>query len=230
MTKRKTLRSSTSGDGGGGEVGGITGGARMQVQHRIEEDDLDGGGVINLDNIPEAPPPEASGPSGAPTTKSPSTRRRGKRKSPDPPPSTDDGAGEEEGGSDNDSDSDPFEPPLKRLRKTAMSASAKQTITIRDEDGDADPDWSENGEDEPEEDKKKLSLRTEFEGFSIYSRILCLVVKRRGPVNVGRAPAASTPSTARQMDSLNPRTRSGNQIMENWIAMSQAVKEGDEED
>jgi len=225
MTKRKTLRGSTS----SGELGGITGGARMQVQPRREEDDLDGGGVISLDNIPEAPPPETSGPLGAPTTKDPSTTGRNKRKSPDPPPNTDDGDGEEEGCSDGDSDSDPFEPPQKRLRKTAVGASAKRAITIRDEDDDADPDWSENGEDEPE-DKKKLSLRTEFEGFNIYSRILCLVVKRCGPASVGRASTASTPSTARQMDSLNPKTRPGNQIMENWIAMSQAVKEGDEED
>jgi len=228
MTKRKTLRGSASG-GDGGELGGITGGARMQVQHRREEDDLDGGGVISLDNIPEAPPPETSGPLSTPTAKGPSTTGRNKRKSPDPPPNTDDGGGEEAGGSDGDSDSDPFEPPQKRLRKTAVGASTKRTITIRDEDDDADSDWSENGEDELE-DKKKLSLRTEFEGFNIYSRILCLVVKRRGPVSIGRATTASAPSTARQMDSLNPKTRSGNQIMENWIAMSQAVKEGDEDD
>lgn len=30
------------------------------------------------------------------------------------------------------------------------------------------------------EDKKKLGLKTTYDGFSIYGRILCLVVKRRG--------------------------------------------------
>ncbi|PWW78501.1 hypothetical protein C7212DRAFT_357114 [Tuber magnatum] len=231
MTKRKMLRGSTGdgdggGGGGGGELGGLMGGARVRAQLRREEDDSDGGGVINLDSIPGAPLPETSGSSSASTTKNLSTSGRNKRKSPDPPPNTEEG-----GGSGGDSDSDPFEPPLKRPRRTAIGASTKRTITIRDEDDDADPDWSENGGDEPEEDKKKLSLRTEFEGFSIYSRILCLVVKRRGPINAGRAPAASSaPSTARQMDSPNPKSRAGNRIMENWIAMSQVVKEGDEED
>ncbi|CUS09340.1 unnamed protein product [Tuber aestivum] len=227
MTKRKMLRDST-GDGGG-ELGGVTGGARVRAQHRREEGDSDGGGVINLDRIPEAPPPGTSGSSGATTTKNLSASGRGKCGPPDPPPDTDDGDGEEEGGSGDDSDSDPFEPPMKHQRRTAIGASAKRTVTIRDEDDDADSDWSANGEDEPE-DKKKLPLRTEFEGFNIYSRILCLVVKRRGPINAGRAPAASTPSTARQMGSPNQKSGSGNQIMENWIAMSQAVKEGDEED
>ncbi|KAG0644634.1 hypothetical protein HOY80DRAFT_1013527 [Tuber brumale] len=221
MTKRKMLQGYTS----GGEVGGMTGGTRMGVQHRREEDDSDGGGVIDLDGIPEAPPPGTLGSSSTFTTKNPSTSGRSKRKSPAPPPNTDDGDGEGEGGLDDDSDSDPFEPPPKRLRKTA-----KRTVTIRDEDDDADPDWSENSQDELE-DKKKLSLRTEFEGFNIYSRILCLVVKRRGPINARRAPAASsTPPTARQMNPPSTKGRPGNQIMENWIAMSQAVKEGGEDD
>ncbi|KAG9601248.1 hypothetical protein KCU77_g2946, partial [Aureobasidium melanogenum] len=31
-----------------------------------------------------------------------------------------------------------------------------------------------------EEDKKKLGIKTQYEGFSIYGRILCLIVKRKG--------------------------------------------------
>ncbi|CAZ79942.1 unnamed protein product [Tuber melanosporum] len=219
MTKRKTLRGYTS----GGEVGGMTGGTGVGVQHRREEDDSDGG-IIDLDSIPEAPLLETSGLSSAFAAENPSTSGRSRRKSPDPQPNTGNRDREGEGSLGDDSDSDPFEPPSKRLRKTA-----KRTVTIRDEDDDADPDWSENSEDEPE-DKKKLPLRTEFEGFNIYSRILCLVVKRRGPINAGRAPAASTPPTARQMNPPNKKGRSGSRIMENWIAMSQVVKEGDEDD
>ncbi|RPB01717.1 hypothetical protein L873DRAFT_595957 [Choiromyces venosus 120613-1] len=232
ITKRKVVGGSTN-RGSGGKMGKMTGGVGVPAQVRREEDDSDGGGVINLEDIPEAPPPETSGLLGSSTTKNPPTSRRNKRESLHPQSDTNDKEGEEEEeeGSDGDSDSDPFEPPSKRLRKTARVGSMKPTITIRDEGDDADSDWSENGEGESE-DKKKLSLRTEFEGFSIYSRILCLVVKRRGPISVGRAPAgsSSTPSSARQMDSPNPKTRPGNQIMENWIAMSQAVKEGDDED
>ncbi|KAH0341282.1 hypothetical protein KCU81_g6346, partial [Aureobasidium melanogenum] len=31
-----------------------------------------------------------------------------------------------------------------------------------------------------EEDKKKMGIKTQYEGFSIYGRILCLIVKRKG--------------------------------------------------
>lgn len=57
----------------------------------------------------------------------------------------------------------------------------------------------------PSEDKKKLALRTYYDGFSIYGRILCLVVRRRG----GRISAATT---------------SSQQLMENWIS-TQAAEE-----
>ena len=60
------------------------------------------------------------------------------------------------------------------------------------------------------EDKKKLSLRTYYDGFSIYGRILCLVIRRRG----GRGSAA---------------TASSQQLMENWVS-TQAAAEGIVED
>lgn len=56
------------------------------------------------------------------------------------------------------------------------------------------------------EDNKKLGLRTYYDGFSIYGRILCLVVRRRGgPINAAAA--------------------NSQQIMENWIS-TQAVGDG----
>jgi hypothetical protein len=110
------------------------------------------------------------------------------------------------------------EPPLKRHKgKTPV-----RPITIGDDDdydeGDEDSLSENDGE---HEDKKKLELQTEFEGFSIYKRILCLVVKRRGAI-VGRAPASSK-LTKPQQQQEQPR----NKVMEDWIAMSQVVRDGD---
>lgn len=57
---------------------------------------------------------------------------------------------------------------------------------------------------EGEEDKKKLALDTTYDGFSIYGRILCLVVKRRGTAK-GKELAGG----------------SGQAMMEEWIASTQ---------
>ncbi|KAF4553111.1 Hypothetical protein D9617_8g051240 [Elsinoe fawcettii] len=58
-----------------------------------------------------------------------------------------------------------------------------------------------------EEDKKKLGLKTEYEGFSIYGRILCLIVKRKGVKARAEAPVGSS------------------QMLENWVS-TQVDKEG----
>lgn len=55
-----------------------------------------------------------------------------------------------------------------------------------------------------EDDKKKLKLHTTYDGFSIYGRILCLVVKRRGLAR-GKEPARGT----------------GQAMMEEWITSTQ---------
>lgn len=57
---------------------------------------------------------------------------------------------------------------------------------------------------EDEDDKKKMALNTSYDGFSIYGRILCLVVKRRG-ITKGKEPAGGT----------------GQAMMEEWIASTQ---------
>ncbi|KAM0799484.1 hypothetical protein BDR22DRAFT_822468 [Usnea florida] len=49
-------------------------------------------------------------------------------------------------------------------------------------------------EDGGEDDKKKLGMDTTYDGFSIYGRILCLVVKRRSTVK-GKETASSTGQT-----------------------------------
>ncbi|KAI9673354.1 MAG: hypothetical protein M1829_004121 [Trizodia sp. TS-e1964] len=65
------------------------------------------------------------------------------------------------------------------------------------------------------DDKKKLNMNTSYDGFSIYGRILCLVVKRRGKSG-GRLGAGSTKPEA-----------SGQAIMEEWIASTQAAQGGE---
>ena len=58
-----------------------------------------------------------------------------------------------------------------------------------------------------EDDKKKLALGTTYDGFTIYGRILCLVVKRKGNVR-GKEVAGGA----------------GQAMMEEWIASTQAVE------
>jgi len=82
----------------------------------------------------------------------------------------------------------------------------KRARTNPDGGGDEDDD-GEAGED----DKKKLALNTSYDGFSIYGRILCLVVKRRGGPN-GRLPGGLA-------------DQGGQQMLENWVS-TQAAQEG----
>lgn len=63
------------------------------------------------------------------------------------------------------------------------------------------------------DDKKKMAMDISYEGFAIYGRALCLVVKRRGPGRMVQPAASNKPQTASQL---------GNQaVMENWITSTQ---------
>lgn len=63
------------------------------------------------------------------------------------------------------------------------------------------------------DDKKKLAMNTSFDGFRIYGRTLCLVVKRKGR------------TTAREDAPLG-----GSQMMEKWVSTQAAQEAGLEED
>ncbi|ORY02481.1 hypothetical protein BCR34DRAFT_605580 [Clohesyomyces aquaticus] len=64
---------------------------------------------------------------------------------------------------------------------------------------------------ETQDDKKKLGLNTSYDGFSIYGRILCLVVKRKGPrASAGGSGAPIQVSTSQQM-------------LENWVSTQAAA-------
>ncbi|KAI1489758.1 hypothetical protein F5X96DRAFT_592369 [Biscogniauxia mediterranea] len=87
-------------------------------------------------------------------------------------------------------------PPAKRRREVQVTA---------DEDED--------------DDKKKLAMDISYEGFSIYGRVLCLVVKRRegGVFNVpGRSGSTNSAATAGKA-----KAGGGQAMMENFIISTQ---------
>lgn len=90
-------------------------------------------------------------------------------------------------------DSDEGEPPSKRRRGV-----------------DDEFDSGDGGAD----DKKKLAMDVSYEGFAIYGRVLCLVVKRKGTTKASQASANGAAAT------------SGQAKMENWITSTQMA--GDE--
>jgi hypothetical protein len=74
---------------------------------------------------------------------------------------------------------------------------------------------TKDGNDEDlQDDKKKMGLNTSYDGFSIYGRILCLVVKRRG---VRTAGGSAAPASSQQM-------------LENWVSTQAAAEQIDDEE
>ena len=94
--------------------------------------------------------------------------------------------------------------PPKRRKSTRKQAKT------RGSNDDADTGSGNEGTDaaNDDDDKKKLGLRTTYDGFSIYGRILCLIVKRKGkkaaPGSVG----------------------GGSQMMEEWVSTQVAQEAG----
>ena len=110
---------------------------------------------------------------------------------------------------DSDDSADSFQtqksPPMKRSK--------------RGKERETDPTIGEEEEEEDEggglDDKKKLGLNTSYDGFSIYGRILCLVVKRKGTrstVGESKVPISSQ------------------QMLENWVSTQAAAEQGDSDD
>ena len=105
---------------------------------------------------------------------------------------------DDETGSTIEISSDTEAPQPKRLRRRISS-----------EDGDVNRD----------DDKKKLAMDVSYEGFAIYGRVLCLVVKKREtkkagqPGYSGTTVASSTGGTGHGLE--------GQAMMENWITSTQ---------
>jgi hypothetical protein len=98
-----------------------------------------------------------------------------------------------DGGSD-ESDGDIGHRPAKRRKD---KSAAEGDITERD-------------------DKKKMAMDISYEGFAIYGRVLCLVVKRRG--DLGGKSGTSAVSSSNTTQTGRP---GGQAMMENWIASTQ---------
>ena len=114
--------------------------------------------------------------------------------------------------------------------KRARAASNQDSLFVQDDkdcdlDGDDDDDGLEAG-DQPakrrrtkavdgennsddQDDKEKLAATNSYQGFSIYGRVLCLVVKRRNGQR-GAAPVT------------------GQAVMENWLSSTQAPQDDDD--
>ncbi|GKT91574.1 hypothetical protein CT0861_00548 [Colletotrichum tofieldiae] len=108
---------------------------------------------------------------------------------------SDDDAGAGASAIEIDSEDDVFPPP-KRIKKQKTGSDVEQ-----------------------DDDKKKMAMDVSYEGFAIYGRVLCLVVKKRQRLRL----AASSGSG-------NGKQPAGQASMENWISSTQMPNPGAEED
>ncbi|USW48754.1 hypothetical protein Slin15195_G020730 [Septoria linicola] len=84
----------------------------------------------------------------------------------------------------------------------------------RNEKEEEEAEQVNEDEDDELDDKKKMTLDTNYDGFSIYGRILCLIVTRKGKKE----------PQARALDDAAPA--GGSQMMERFIATQVAREEG----
>lgn len=101
--------------------------------------------------------------------------------------------------------------------QTQRVAPSKRRKGTKRQGNRVDRDDEEEAEADPEveDDKKRLALNTTYDGFSIYGRILCLIVKRKGKKAAQGALGASA---------------GGSQMMENWVSTQVAQEAGLQDD
>jgi hypothetical protein len=166
----------------------------------LAEDD----GTVNLDDVPEAPAAQQ----GLRHVAGRPSRKRARRSNTGMP--VDEGAntatsGNEDEDEDEDEDDEEDDEDMADMAEQPATRKSKKVKTSQPA-GPADADeLSENGH-----DKKKMGFHTSYDGFSIYGRILCLVVKRRGASNKTASSAAD----------------SSQQMMENWVSTQAAQDQG----
>ena len=123
----------------------------------------------------------------------------------------------EAGGDEDASDSDSLfvadNTGPRRLKRSRVQVNAESTpssspgfepLPKRRKDGEG------NTEEEVTDDKKKMAMDTLYDGFSIYGRVLCLVVKRRDAKGKGSA------------------VTGGQAMMEDWITSTQMPPQDDD--
>ena len=188
-----------------------------------DSDDEEGSGPKALQAIPDI---HEARPDGA------STQRRSKRRRNESRPVNVDDSDDEDNGSlfgsdggddgvisdddddddDDNLDADDARPPKKRSRVVPVSEGDMV-------DGD-----------EGSRKKKKLAMDVIYEGFAIYGRVLCLVVKQRGAPPRGRSIRSMLPSPAATAATQTPGKPEGQAAMENWIASTQIPLGGGADD
>ncbi|KAI1647125.1 uncharacterized protein F4817DRAFT_338535 [Daldinia loculata] len=98
-------------------------------------------------------------------------------------------------------------------------ASTRPPPAKRRRGGAAAPE-GDNAEDD--DDKKKLAMDISYDGFSIYGRVLCLVVKRReGNIGAGPQPAGRGRTSGTGGSHATKHGGGGQAMMENFIISTQ---------
>ena len=92
------------------------------------------------------------------------------------------------------------------LARETPQPGHEEPLFISDEPDDAAPALAADREKDADDDKKELGMTTAYEGFQIYGRILCLIVKRKGGPRTASRQGAGGGGQAR---------------MEEWIASTQ---------
>jgi hypothetical protein len=114
-----------------------------------------------------------------------------------------------------DSDADDAPPPKRRRKHKPAARGAEDA---------EDAEYAAAG---TGDDKKKLAMDISFEGFAIYGRVLCLVVKKReGALRTAGAGATRGAVSDAAGSSSKP---AGQAMMENWISSTQMPNPGAEE-
>ncbi|KAI1414079.1 hypothetical protein F5Y13DRAFT_21672 [Hypoxylon sp. FL1857] len=193
---------------------------------RHEEDD-DGDAAVTLAAIPAADETAAGSSSGRPPkrarrnteTETGADRDEDDQQSSDVEIVSDSQEDEEDDlfvHDDRDDDVGTRSPPAKRRRGAAAAAADSAAKAVG---GNAGDDDNINNDD----DKKKLAMDISYEGFSIYGRVLCLVVKRRDG-NIGSGPQQTGRGRATPAAGGSHATKpggGGQAMMENFIISTQ---------
>jgi len=95
--------------------------------------------------------------------------------------------------------------------------------TDGDEDAEEPPSKRRRDDHADKDDKKKLAMDISYEGFAIYGRVLCLVVKRRETAARGSSGLLMASGTGSKAQSQVTAALGGQAVMENWITSTQMV-------
>ncbi|KAK0632783.1 hypothetical protein B0T14DRAFT_491074 [Immersiella caudata] len=181
----------------------------------LHEEDSDDQEPINLDDIPDIQEVEQGSPSRRPKRRRQASNATGREV-------------EAERGSDNDHESSDDEGRAFQTIDTDSSDGELFVGDSGDDEGAGPPPSKRRKEKGPDkdagDDKKKLAMDISYEGFAIYGRVLCLVVKRRD--GSGARGGNATALSGAKTQTGRP---GGQAMMENWITSTQLPEAAEDE-